>query len=155
VNVRARAIGRNALATMIIFLGSVAAPMRAQAQTPNSDTAPPSQLSGKASMNERWPIWRCDVHSRVICAGGVCETVAVAPSWILFDFAAATYSRCDPKGCDAYQFVAIADNMFTSLYVPGRPVMFKAINDGSHFTEVALLGLSIFNSFGVCRSATE
>jgi hypothetical protein len=69
---------------------------------------------------------------------------------LIVDFDRKTYSRCESKGCDDYQMVAIPSGIFVNVvYNPSS--IFKATADGHQYVEVATLGLVTFSQFGTCR----
>ena len=93
--------------------------------------------------------WRCDATRAVTCADGACNP-GNPTIWLLVDFDAATYSRCDDKGCDLYPLNAMVSGVFINAsYNPGA--FFKALQDASQFIEVVTQQLQTITYFGACR----
>ncbi len=100
-------------------------------------------------MPNRAERWDCDIQVQFVCSAKGCEKVA--PSIQLrIDFPSETYQRCDGQGCDAHSMFASVAGIYTTISQVGS--FLKALNDGSEFVEVATLGTSTWNGFGMCMS---
>ena len=69
----------------------------------------------------------------------------------MLDFLTSTYQRCDRFGCDKYDMRVSESGLFTYIQLPEHPDIFLKIGFADYFVEVAALGVSVFNSFGVCK----
>lgn len=101
------------------------------------------------TLAERAPRWRCQPTVRFDCSLKGC-TEAKPTVWLNVDFSARRYERCDSKGCDEHQMTHSASGIFTVVSVGGGSTLFKVVNDGSEFMEVASLGTAAYTSFGRC-----
>ena len=97
--------------------------------------------------------WQCEVSSKMNCMYGKCEPGAMASGrqWMVLDFTANTYARCDQKGCDVYRASRASSGAFTVVELPGRGSFIKMSNDGSAFVDTATVGVGVVLSFGTCR----
>ena len=93
--------------------------------------------------------WRCDAARLIVCNEGQCQE-APPSVWLIVDFDRKTYSRCDSKGCDQYQMMALPSGIFVNVvYNPSS--IFKATADGSEYVEVTTLGLATYSQSGTCK----
>lgn len=97
--------------------------------------------------------WRCDVTLKAACEPpGGCRPLE-AQGWILLDFGLKLYQRCDQLGCDKYPMVAreAPGGVFTYIQLVDRYDVFMKIGLANMFVDIATVGISPVNSFGVCR----
>ncbi len=147
---RGRGIGWTAALILAALLGLLIAWL-AGAQ-PQRDPAGDRLLElAQRGLTARAPAWRCDVSARFICSISGCERGTGWAVWLLLDFTASRYERCDAKGCDAYELQHWASGVYTTAS-PGayRGHYLKVLNDGSEFVESASLGTTAVTSFGRC-----
>lgn len=102
----------------------------------------------RRSLDQRAARWRCEPASLVHCSGRGCEP-AQPSVWVLLDFGAKTYERCDQRGCDRYPIVITVSGIYTVVTLQGGAFL-KALNDGSEFVDVASSGTALLANFGRC-----
>lgn len=113
-----------------------------------SDLSAQSSTRALASMAR---YWRCDVQQKWECElPGGCKRLEAERSWVLLDFRASTYQRCDRFGCDKYGMVVKEQSFFTYITLPEHPDAFMKIGLAGFFLDVASVGVSGVNSLGVC-----
>ncbi len=145
------------LGALIALMAASVAMSSAWAQEiPVADT--PEQAARRAKLLQqvrafpfaaRSTVWTCRPIARYVCAADGCVSApALVSVWL--NFAAGTYARCDAKGCDTYDIERIeAGRVFSHVtVVPG--LLFKVVNDGSAYTEVATAGLVSHVNHGRC-----
>lgn len=102
-----------------------------------------------AALDKRAPKWRCQIERQYVCDVQGC--IQQKPSiWLTLDFPKLEYKRCDTKGCDTYPLSVANSGIFTHVGYGWGGTIFKAVNDGSAFVEVATSGTSTYNGFGSC-----
>lgn len=119
--------------------------------------ASPSEAAGQKAasvppMAREAQHWRCDATQKWWCElPDGCEASDPQTVWIEVDFGDQTYQRCDQSGCDSYEMTVVERGIFTYLNLPGHPDTFMKLGFGNFFVEVVSQGVSVGNSFGVCR----
>lgn len=95
---------------------------------------------------------RCYPLEKYFCERGAgCKTIPPL-TWVVVDFTANTYSRCDRNGCDTYSVEVSKSGMFlVAVHVQSGSVI-KISADHTKFIEVVTLGTSSYTSFGNCKS---
>jgi hypothetical protein len=96
--------------------------------------------------------WRCDAIQKWTCELPTgCQALKAEIVWTLLDFRDRAYQRCDRFGCDKYSMTVSERGLFTHLNLPDHPDAFMKVGLANYFAEVAVQGVSVTNSLGVCK----
>jgi hypothetical protein len=131
---------------LVIGLGLVLGPA-AEGQSLIDEVEQLADLMSRR-LGERSARWTCPTARRFVCGPEGCDEAPPVIT-IAIDFAAGTYARCDSSGCGSDPLVPTPSGIFT-IISPTGGTFFKALNDGSAFTEVATLGLTAHTTYGQC-----
>ena len=94
---------------------------------------------------------RCDIATKWSCSETGCKT-ATPTIYNLMNFDTAKYSRCDQKGCDAYEVTVTRSGNYLNILAPQKSMLAKLGGSNlEHFTEVVTLGTVVLVSHGKCE----
>lgn len=96
---------------------------------------------------------QCVFTQKEQCQAGIpCRTIAADRIWTKLDLTARTYSRCDAKGCDAYEVQIARSGAWANLTFPGRAMLAKLSIEGDLVEAVTLNDVTLVG-FGKCKPA--
>ena len=96
---------------------------------------------------------QCDFSQKEHCqSGSPCGTTVANVVWVKLDLTAHTYSRCDTKGCDAYDVQIARSGVWANITFPERAMVAKLSNAGNLVEVVTLNDLTLI-SFGKCKGS--
>lgn len=92
--------------------------------------------------------WKCTPQRFAECSVDGCRE-AKPTVWFEVDAGAATYKRCDTRGCDEYPAEVSRSGVFSVYELRGRAAAIK-VSDLGMFVDVATAGVSAFVNSGTC-----
>lgn len=101
------------------------------------------------SLSARAIRWLCESTKSLVCNVSGCRDVTPVVS-IKLNFKSKTYERCSQGACSTFEMQSTSSGVYTFVDLPGRGVMFKALNNGQHFVDVASSNSTLFVNFGAC-----
>jgi hypothetical protein len=104
------------------------------------------------SLGTRAIRWECESNKALVCNVSGCRDTSPVVS-IKLNFKSKTYERCSQGACSTFEMQNSTSGVYTLIDLPGRGVMFKALNNGQHFVDAASSNSTLFINFGACVPA--
>lgn len=94
--------------------------------------------------------WSCETFKKYSCnEKNGCNEIDGGLVSIRLDLNAEKYFRCDSKGCESSGAKIFSSGIYTYFDL-GSGAVFKVLNDGSSFVDIATLMDTVLISYGVC-----
>ena len=96
----------------------------------------------------------CRPKASSVCRKSGCQSGNPARIWTEWNAASKTFSRCDAKGCNAYDAEVFESGVFTNVTAAAHGLMIRIAQDGS-FMELATEGKVVYVHHGTCRKVAR
>ncbi|MBI2048163.1 MAG: hypothetical protein HYT27_03405 [Parcubacteria group bacterium] len=121
-------------------------------QTKNDDKemdAAFKQIDEDIRMVDIWQKLQCTPKTRLDCDGTNC-TQSQPVVYLILDRQNKTFSRCDTKGCDAYDAIFGSSGIYTNIQPRNPSGMMIKVLGNREYIEMATIGLSTVFQNGSC-----
>ncbi len=123
-----------------------------QGTTKNEDkeiNAAFEQINEDIKTVDAWQKLQCTPKTRLDCDGTNC-TQSQPVVYLILDRQNKTFSRCDTKGCDAYDAIFGSSGIYTNIQPRNPSGMMIKVLGNREYIEMATIGLSTVFQNGSC-----